>query len=144
MKLSGNFTLAELTATRTGLPNEPGALEEQKLLYLANYVLQPVRDRWGRVRISSGYRSPAVNIAAKGSSTSQHLPGEAADIVPLDSDIRDVYRWLVEESRIAFGQAIYETAWIHVSLVRMDRPNGEALVYDGRDFRKYSKQEVLR
>lgn len=131
MKLTENFDLAELTATHTGLPNTPGPVEGEKLLYLANFILQPIRDRWGRLRINSGYRSPAVNQRVGGSASSQHCLGEAADIVLLDAPKENVYRWIVEDSRLAFGQCIYESRptgdWIHIGLVRVNKPNHEAL-----------------
>jgi uncharacterized protein YcbK (DUF882 family) len=138
MRLSENFPLEELTATDTGLPNQPDEEAEVKLLYLANYVLQPIRDRWGRIDVTSGYRSGAVNKAVGGSETSQHRLGEAADIVPAEADLKAVYRWIVEESRIAFGQAIYERdSWLHVALCRLDKPNREALVFNGKRYERY-------
>ena len=141
MKLSEDFSYDELIATSTGFSNEPIPKVEEKLLYLANYLLQPIRDRWGAIKVSSGYRSIAVNRAVGGSHHSQHTYGEAADIVPVEADIKDVYRWIVEDSRLKFGQAIYEhrgnSTWIHISLVRTNKPNGEELVYDGRSYRKY-------
>ena len=141
MRYTSNFSRAELIATTTGLPNKPGPAEEEKLIYLAGYVLQPVRDRWERVAVTSGYRSHAVNERIGGSPGSQHRKGEAADIVPLEADIKDVY-WMVKESRIPFGQCILEfrggKEWIHVSLVRWNHPNNEALVYENGVYRRYN------
>ena len=131
LKLSESFILQELTKTSTGLQNQPDVVEEEKLLYLANFILQPIRDRWGKLYINSGYRSPAVNQRVGGADTSQHCYGEAADFITLEAPLKDVYRWIVEDSRLAFGQCICEiraTDWIHVSLPRIDKPNHEALV----------------
>ena len=131
LKLSESFILQELTKTSTGLQNQPDVVEEEKLLYLASFILQPIRDRWGKLRVNSGYRSAAVNAMVNGEPTSQHCYGEAADIVPMEAPLKDVYRWIVEDSRLAFGQCICEiraTDWIHVSLPRIDKPNHEALV----------------
>ena len=131
MKLSENFSLSELTKTVTGLPNQPDVEEEEKLLYLANFILQPIRDRWGKIHINSGYRSPAVNQRVGGADTSQHCYGEAADFISLEAPLKDVYRWIVEDSKLAFGQCICEirtTDWIHVSLPRINKPNHEALI----------------
>ena len=138
IKLSENFSLDELTATTTGLPNQPDEEVEVKLLYLANYVLQPIRNRWGRLKVNSGYRSGAVNKAVGGSETSQHRLGEAADIVPIEADLKAVYRWIVEDSGIAFSQCIYERdSWLHIGLCRFDKPNHEALVFNGRKYERY-------
>lgn len=143
MKLSENFTLEELIATNTGLPNRPRENEEEKLLYLASYILQPIRDRWRALKITSGYRSIPVNTAVGGFPTSQHCEGEAVDFYPLEAGIKDVYRWLVEDSKLRFGQAIYEhksddTTWIHVSLIRLTKPYSEALVFNGRGYEPYN------
>ena len=63
MKLSENFSLAELvksqTATRKGINNEPGTAEIENLIHLAKNILQPVREHFGNpVIISSEFRRP--------------------------------------------------------------------------------------
>jgi hypothetical protein len=139
MKLSPNFTLKELTATDTGIENEPLSIERDKLLYLAWYILQPIRDMWGRIRVTSGFRSVPVNIRVGGSPSSQHLFGEAADIQPLDVDLDTVFDWIVRT--LTFGQAILEQRgedwWIHISLPRLNKPNQQALIYDGVEYKPY-------
>lgn len=138
--LSRNFSREEMIATSYGLPNEPDRGADEKIRYLANYILQRIRDRFGRIKVDSGYRSRAVNSKAGGSVSSQHLRGEAADIVPKEANIADVYRWIVEESGIPFGQCIWENGglWIHISLVR-DGVNNQALTTkDGKRYRLYN------
>lgn len=147
MMLSPNISLEELIATTTGLPNEPHTnAARDKLLYLANYLLQPIRDRWGALTISSGFRSLPVNTAVGGSSSSQHCYGEAADFVPYAAGIDDVYRWIVIESGLKFGQCIKEEKkkgetikkWIHLSLIRLGKDNQQALVCVGKNYRPYA------
>lgn len=138
MKFSENFTLEELRVTSMGDKNTPNEEAKTKLLYLANYVLQPIRDRWGVLQITSAFRSQAVNLLAGGSITSQHILGEAADFIPTESNIKEVYRWIVEDSHIAFGQCIFEKGeWIHISLPRLHRPNHEALIFNGTSYLTY-------
>ena len=65
MKLSNNFSLAELvksqTAERKGIHNKPETDAVENLIHLAETVLQPVRNHFGKpVMISSGYRSPEL------------------------------------------------------------------------------------
>ena len=58
MQLSRNFSLQELTksdtAIRKGIDNEPNADQVDKLKALCENILQPVRDHFGRVKITSG------------------------------------------------------------------------------------------
>ena len=61
MNLSRNFTLLELiksdTAVRKGINNNPNAGQIEKLKNLCENILQPVRDHFGRVKVTSGFRS---------------------------------------------------------------------------------------
>jgi zinc D-Ala-D-Ala carboxypeptidase len=60
MNLSRNFSLQELiksdTAIRKGIDNNPNADQIEKLKRLCENVLQPVRDQFGRVKVTSGFR----------------------------------------------------------------------------------------
>ena len=85
MQLSTNFRLGEFTrsdtAKRLGIENECSSVEQVlNLAYLCHMVLQPLRDRFGPIRITSGYRCPELNRAVGGVKNSQHMRGEAADI----------------------------------------------------------------
>lgn len=143
MQLSKNFTLDEMCDTLTGLPNVPDEDAKQHLLYLCQYVLQPIRSEVGALKVTSGYRSYEVNEAVGSHPMSQHRTGEAADFSPLsDLPIDNVFRWIVKQSGIPFGQCIRESKggkdWIHISLPRLDKPNQQALVYDGKDYKPYA------
>ena len=123
MKLSDNFTLAEMTksatAKRLGIDNTPSPQQLENLVELCHKVLQPVRDAIGPIRISSGLRVPELNKAVGGSATSQHcaINGAAADI-----DIEDnkaVFDFI--KNNLQFDQLIWEFGndkqpdWVHVS-----------------------------
>ena len=118
MRLSPNFSLAELersqTALRLGLDNRAPQEAVERLALLCTEVLQPIRDHFGAVHISSGYRGPALNARIGGSRRSQHVRGEAADIVIAGVTPIEVCRW-IEGAAIDFDQLIYEGAWTHVS-----------------------------
>jgi hypothetical protein len=117
MKLSENFSLSEFTETSTGLPNKPNQEAITNLKYLAQYVLQPARDKFGPIEVTSGYRSEKVNAAVGGSATSDHLKGKAADIK--HKDLASVFAFIRKQTN--FKQLIWEfgtdkqPAWIHVS-----------------------------
>ncbi|MCK5602193.1 peptidase M15 [Candidatus Pacearchaeota archaeon] len=135
MRLSKNFPFEELIVTSTSADNIPSKQDMSKLLYLCQYLLQPIRDEFGRVDVNSGYRSEGVNLAIGGSPTSQHCNGEAADIRTPDADLWKVYLWMLDN--LSFGQCIYEekgaARWIHISLPRLDKSNQRALLFkDGK------------
>jgi len=117
MKLSENFTLAELTDTDTGLPNNPSQDEIRNLKLLVQKVLQPVRDKFGVINVTSGFRSPGVNSAVGGSATSDHVHGRAADIQC--EDMATVFKYI--RKNLPFKQLIWEFGtdaqpkWIHIA-----------------------------
>lgn len=84
LQLTEHFRLLEFsrsaTAIRHGIDNTPEAQHIAALQALCQNVLEPLRKRFGVIRITSGYRCPILNEAVGGSRTSQHLTGEAADI----------------------------------------------------------------
>ena len=71
MQLSRNFSLQELTksdtAIRKGIDNEPNADQIDKLKALCENILQPVRDQFGRVKVTSGFRSVELCLAINSS-----------------------------------------------------------------------------
>jgi zinc D-Ala-D-Ala carboxypeptidase len=118
MNLSKNFTLAELTKTSTGLPNALPNDLEANIQSLVDNILQPVRDALGVIIVTSCYRSPEVNKAIGGSSTSQHCLGQAADLkFKGGNDV--LFNWLKENTD--FDQLIWEfgtdeePSWVHIS-----------------------------
>ena len=120
MRLRTNFTLEEMTATSSHLPNVPKEREILKLTLLVQHVLQPLRDKYGRIiHVNSGYRTQEVNKEVGGTVTpiSQHCKGEAAD---LDSDDNAMLFHLIRFC-LDFDQLIWEggtndqPAWVHVS-----------------------------
>ena len=118
--MTKNFSLAELTATKTGLPNALPKHLEGNLRSLAENVLQPTRDALGALKVTSAYRSPAVNAKVKGSKTSQHVQAQAADL-KFDGGNDVLFNWI--KNNLEFDQLIWEfgtdkePAWVHVSYV---------------------------
>ena len=84
MKLTEHFSLDEFTAsqeaTRHNINNTPSAKVVENLRMLAA-LLEQVRELLGgnSIRISSGYRSLALNQHIGSSHTSAHIFGYAAD-----------------------------------------------------------------
>ena len=125
-QLTANFSLHELTksetALRLGLDNTPGEAEIAALTLLAEKVLQPVRDHYGKgVKVNSGYRSPESNAAVGGSKTSDHCKGQAADIEIPGVANAELAQWIMDN--LEYTQLILEfytpgvpdSGWVHVS-----------------------------
>ncbi|NES80891.1 MAG: DUF882 domain-containing protein [Moorea sp. SIO2B7] len=122
MQLSKNFYLSEFTksqtASRRGINNQPGEREIANLKLLCEKVLQPTRDHFNQpIIISSGYRSPKLNRAINGSSTSQHMQGQAADFEIPGIDNYDLAYWIWKN--LNYDQLILEfytggnSGWVH-------------------------------
>ena len=101
MELTRNFTLQELiksdTAIRKGINNNPNAEQIEKLKLLCEKILQPVRDHFGRVKVTSGFRSPQLCQAIGSSINSQHSRAEAADFECVGVDNAELADWIYRE-----------------------------------------------
>ena len=127
MQLSTHVSLADATASQTaarnGLKNQPPPELIPVLRNTANGIYEPL---WyatdGQIRISSFYRSEAVNAAVGGSKTSQHVKGEAIDIVATGSLTNGELLEIARKTLKTFDQLISEfgsvkqPAWVHVSV----------------------------
>lgn len=137
-KLGQFFTLHEFidsdTAQRKGLMKNQLAISQDVIdnaKWLCSEILDKVRNQFGTVHVSSGYRSAALNEAIGGSNTSQHCKGEAADIQVGNLEL--VFRYI--KNHLWFDQCILERKgsnergwiyWIHVSKKRKGHNRGEA------------------
>jgi len=128
-QLSKHISLSEFchsnTAKRKGIDNsiyDAKHLADAKTL--CEKVFEPIRTHFGvPIKLSSGYRSLALNKAIPGSSkTSQHCKGQAMDI---DADIlggvtnKQIFDYI--KDNLEFDQLIWEFGttsnpdWVHVS-----------------------------
>ena len=120
-----HFNLAEMchsdTAVAKGIDNTPTVEAVSNLCQLMTEVLEPARQKLGApVIVTSGYRCPALNKAVGGVSSSQHMTGQAADLVC--SKYEDKRRLFDILSKMDIDQLLWETnskgtQWIHVSFV---------------------------
>ena len=136
MNLSRNFTLSELiksdTAIRKGINNNPNAEQIEKLKGLCENILQPVRDHFGRVKVTSGYRSVDLCMAIGSSANSQHAKAEAADFECVGVDNAELADWI--KDNLPYDQLIVEyytpgepnSGWIHCSYIP-DQPRASYL-----------------
>ena len=114
-QVSPHFTLVELTRTETGLANVPDDEQGANLVRLADEILEPMRALLGPLKVNSGFRSQAVNDAIHGARNSQHMKGQAADLVPMNQTLEFSFQW-IKATTIPFDQLIIEPSWLHVSV----------------------------
>lgn len=142
--MSKYFTLEELTqsgtALRLGIPNTPNATQKRDLLRLMDY-LDGIREEFGEpIKVTSGFRGWKVNEAVGGVKNSQHLAGQAADIVPAKSPERLRELFDLIRRRGGFQQVIFErkgqSVWVHVAIPPLgEMPRQEAMTTnDGKTF----------
>jgi hypothetical protein len=104
------------------MDNTPGEAEIENLKRLAEKVLQPVRDHYGKgVKVNSGFRHPEVNAKVGGSKTSDHCKGQAADIEIPGVPNADLAKWISENLEYTqlilefYTPGIPDSGWVHVS-----------------------------
>ena len=122
MKLTQNFTLNELvysaTAEANKIDNRPSVPVISNLQAVCTNVLQPFRDALGcPIIITSGFRCAELNKRIGGAANSQHLYGQAADLVVPQKDLKEVFNYI--KAKLPYDQLLYEynktDRWIHVS-----------------------------
>jgi len=146
-KLSPHFTLGELVRTshRT-ISNTPSLEHIENLTQLCEEFLEPVRRVWGPLWITSGYRCEELNTIIRGSYTSAHLHGCAADFVPMwDSPTADIVEWIAD-STLDFDQVIDEYSstanWIHLGMAKPGRkPRGQVLTMRKGKYSQFERPE---
>ena len=159
MRLSKNFTLQELiksnTALRLNMDNTPTKEGIIKLRLLAANLLQPIRNDLGSIRITSGYRSPALSQAIGSSANSQHCRYEAVDCQFVKRGKMynlKIYQTIVDLD-LDFDQAILEfgdsteyndpmcPAWVHLSWKVIDNRKEVLIAY--KDINNKTKYRPL-
>ena len=103
------------TEKELGIENASAEVKEN-MQKLVEKILDPLREKVGAIKISSGYRSPEHNKKVGGSPTSQHITGQAVDLVPIKTDIDTVFSLIIREFK--YDQVILEkknSRWIHIS-----------------------------
>lgn len=129
MKKYNYFDLAEFVksnaAKKKGIDNTPSFEIVDHLNELVRDILEPLRAAYGApIRVSSGFRCPALNKAIGGAATSVHMIGYAADLQVGGSfnKFRDfVVDWFKSTGK-KFDQILLESdartgaKWIHIGL----------------------------
>lgn len=125
MLLSPHFALGEFiksgTAIKRGIDNTPQhPIIVVRMMLLCEEVLEPLRARFGAIRINSGFRCQILNLQVGGAINSQHTLGEAADIFIPNHEVLVKYMDFIQQN-CDFDQMILEPRgqtlkrWLHVS-----------------------------
>jgi len=123
MYISEHFTLEEFSfseaAARLGLDNTPCPIAITNLGLVAA-VMEETRALFGNkpIRVYSGYRSPHVNKAVGGATTSAHCFGLACDFVCPEFGTPYQVASAILKSDIEYDQLILEYGWVHVGLAQ--------------------------
>lgn len=116
-----NFRYYEFTksqvALRLGIDNTPSPAQWNNIERLASNVMQPIRQRFGPIRITSGYRSIPLCLKIGSSPSSNHARGQAADFEPFNVRLKliDIVEWAYYN--LQFRTIICEYfsgGWIHI------------------------------
>lgn len=126
--------IVSASAKKLGIDNTPNDEQIKNLQQLNLKIYIPIKmalERMGRfewLRITSGFRSPALNKAVGGSVDSDHMRGLALDLVCADND------WFFETLKslgLPYKQLIRESIgnskWCHISLDLNDTPKRQNL-----------------
>ena len=126
MNISEHVSLKEATrsntAKRLGIENMPDSETLITMQITAEHIFEPLRNKFNEpIYISSFYRSPELNKAIGGSTSSQHCKGEAIDIDDVYSKATNADFFNYIKDKLEFDQLIWEfgddenPAWVHVS-----------------------------
>ncbi len=115
------------TATRLNIDNAPSSLDLINMKTIAEQVFEPLRKFvGGPIAINSFYRSPKLNSAIGGSTSSQHCKGYAIDIDDKYGYKTNAEMYYYIQQNLDYDQLIWEFGddknpdWVHVSYVSED------------------------
>jgi len=138
---SPHFSWDELQTTSQPYDNTPDFSERMRLIRLAWSVLEPLRNEFGPIRITSGFRSQTVNDAVGGSPTSYHRRGMAADLYS-GSTHEEMATWLYDQrDRLPLNEVIVErhTGHLHVAVNTDGSPLNKFLqTSDGKSYQTWA------
>ena len=122
------------TALRLGIENEPNEEQLKNMKLLAEKVFEPLRiEAGGPIKVNSFFRSPELNKAIGGSTTSQHCKGQAIDLDDTFGHMSNAEMYYFIKSELDFDQMIWEFGdnknpnWVHVSYVSPEKNRNRCL-----------------
>lgn len=138
--LGRNFKFGEMIKYRKD--NIPDLKTISRLTQLCCNLLDPIRDKFGKTIVTSGYRNKEYNKEIGGADNSSHILGEAADIITVYSNLKETFLWIKDnlEYDIIIHEKKDDKEWIHVSY-RINKNRKHSLLYRNGDYSVYSNSD---
>lgn len=144
MNLTEHFTDAELGVV--------GCDEQivENARFICTEILEPIRARFGAVRVHDGYRDPGHNARVGGKQTSFHLFewGRAAVDIDAHGAVVALFDWIRLESKLPFDKVIMESnaqgvpTTVHIQVDRLGAARRQAYTGHTGDGQTYLPQTV--
>lgn len=143
------FSLNQLTQTDTRLTNKPDSSALEKIKHLGR-VLDTMYEQIGPFKIISAYRAPAVQAALKAGGNTQavsmslHSTGQAADIMPINQNIKDYFAKITATpsvKNLLGGYAIKNTV-VHIDTDTSKRVGVAMYVTKAGSYVRFSATEL--
>jgi len=135
------------TAARYGIWNIPPTEEHwQSIERVAGNILQPVRNEFGPIVITSGYRCVELCLKVGSSPTSNHVRGEAIDFEPLNRNIKliTIIEWI--DRNLPYRELIAEffpIGWVHAAYRLNKNVKQMKLKDESHNYSRISMPELL-
>ena len=112
------------TAKKYKIDNKPPRYAMENMKILAEELFEPLREEVGHpIRVSSFFRGKELNSALKGAENSQHLTGNAIDLIS-SGEMTNAEIFYLIKNNYDYDKLIWEMGdnknpdWVHVSYVK--------------------------
>lgn len=147
MQLSKHFSFDELTVTSHESLQKSNRLSAEPFIKQLKYTagaLEEIRELLNvPLKVTSGFRMPALNKAVGGSATSKHTQGLCADIQPMGVTVNEAFDIIAKNKgkllsvRKVIIEGVKGKSWLHVqSKVLASEPTELFATNDGVNFRR--------
>ena len=147
MNLSEHFSFEELTVTSHKSLQKSNRISAESFTKQLKYTagaLEELRELLGvPLKVTSGFRMPALNKAVGGSATSKHTQGLCADVIPVGITVNEAFE-KIKANKSKLGsvrkviiEGVKGKSWLHVQAkVLASEPLEMFATSDGKNFEK--------
>jgi zinc D-Ala-D-Ala carboxypeptidase len=145
-QISPNFRFSEFEVTKTGLSNTIPEDAKAWIVALVQEILQPLRSIIGSITINSGYRSSEVNTRIGGAPYSQHMLGQAVDIISPNLEPKEIFEILYNSNYPVKQVILYSPAegnFVHISIDPKRPAKRQFLIKESGAFSPYNGGSII-